>query len=73
MQSLNFNSVPQAAIHSVRFNNQELRLAWHKPTASFNTTDPDAVEPEDEEVRPSSQFNLRVFGLLCSSHLNYFY
>ncbi|KAL0190332.1 hypothetical protein M9458_013030, partial [Cirrhinus mrigala] len=39
----------QAAIHGVRFNNQELRLAWHKPPASLNTTDPDEVEPEDEE------------------------
>uniref|UniRef100_A0A673IKK2 RNA-binding protein 26-like n=1 Tax=Sinocyclocheilus rhinocerous TaxID=307959 RepID=A0A673IKK2_9TELE len=62
----------QAAIHGVRLNNQELRLAWHKPTASLNTTDPDEVEPEDEEVRPSSQFTLRVFGLLiCTTFLMY--
>ncbi|XP_016368928.1 RNA-binding protein 26-like [Sinocyclocheilus rhinocerous] len=40
----------QAAIHGVRLNNQELRLAWHKPTASLNTTDLDEVEPEDEEL-----------------------
>uniref|UniRef100_A0A9J8B9C8 RNA binding motif protein 26 n=1 Tax=Cyprinus carpio carpio TaxID=630221 RepID=A0A9J8B9C8_CYPCA len=39
----------QAAVHGVRLNNQELRLAWHKPTASLNTTNPDEVEPEDEE------------------------
>uniref|UniRef100_A0A8C2IGE2 RNA-binding protein 26 n=1 Tax=Cyprinus carpio TaxID=7962 RepID=A0A8C2IGE2_CYPCA len=39
----------QAAVHGVRFNNQELRLAWHKSTTSLNTTDPDEVEPEDEE------------------------
>ncbi|XP_059427695.1 RNA-binding protein 26 isoform X1 [Carassius carassius] len=39
----------QAAVHGVRLNNQELRLAWHKPTASLNTADPDEVDPEDEE------------------------
>lgn len=50
IQSLNFSCIPQAAIHGVRFNNQELRLAWHKPAASLNTADPDEVEPEDEEV-----------------------
>uniref|UniRef100_A0A671K5R8 RNA-binding protein 26-like n=1 Tax=Sinocyclocheilus anshuiensis TaxID=1608454 RepID=A0A671K5R8_9TELE len=33
----------QAAIHGVRLNNQELRLAWHKPTASLNTTDLDEI------------------------------
>uniref|UniRef100_A0A671NXV0 RNA-binding protein 26-like n=1 Tax=Sinocyclocheilus anshuiensis TaxID=1608454 RepID=A0A671NXV0_9TELE len=44
----------QAAIHGVRLNNQELRLAWHKPTASLNTTDPDEVEPEDEEFPEDS-------------------
>uniref|UniRef100_A0A9J8D0V1 RNA binding motif protein 26 n=1 Tax=Cyprinus carpio carpio TaxID=630221 RepID=A0A9J8D0V1_CYPCA len=48
----------QAAVHGVRLNNQELRLAWHKPTASLNTTNPDEVEPEDEEVHPSSLFTL---------------
>ncbi|XP_056097515.1 RNA-binding protein 26 isoform X1 [Rhinichthys klamathensis goyatoka] len=40
----------QAAIHGIRLNNQELRLAWHKPTASLNTTDLDEAEPEDEEL-----------------------
>uniref|UniRef100_A0A8C2BAU5 RNA-binding protein 26 n=1 Tax=Cyprinus carpio TaxID=7962 RepID=A0A8C2BAU5_CYPCA len=44
----------QAAVHGVRFNNQELRLAWHKSTASLNTTDPDEVEPEDEEFPEGS-------------------
>lgn len=44
----------QAAIHGVRLNNQELRLAWHKPAASLNTTDPDEVEPEDEEFPEDS-------------------
>ncbi|XP_016123641.1 RNA-binding protein 26 [Sinocyclocheilus grahami] len=44
----------RAAIHGVRLNNQELRLAWHKPTASLNTTDPDEVEPEDEEFPEDS-------------------
>uniref|UniRef100_A0A673H0V9 RNA-binding protein 26-like n=1 Tax=Sinocyclocheilus rhinocerous TaxID=307959 RepID=A0A673H0V9_9TELE len=44
----------QAAIHGVRLNNQELRLAWHKPTASLNTTDLDEVEPEDEEFPDDS-------------------
>lgn len=56
MWTLYFHSVPQAAIHGIRLNNQELRLAWHKPTASLNTTDLDEAEPEDEEVRPSSLF-----------------
>lgn len=44
----------QAAIYGVRFNNQELRLAWHKPAASLNTTDPDEVEHEDEEFPEDS-------------------
>uniref|UniRef100_A0A8C2IE35 RNA binding motif protein 26 n=1 Tax=Cyprinus carpio TaxID=7962 RepID=A0A8C2IE35_CYPCA len=44
----------QAAVHGVRFNNQELRLAWHKSTTSLNTTDPDEVEPEDEEFPEGS-------------------
>ncbi|XP_051567320.1 RNA-binding protein 26 isoform X2 [Myxocyprinus asiaticus] len=44
----------QAAIHGVRLNNQELRLAWHKPTLSLNTTDPDEAEPEDEEFAEDS-------------------
>ncbi|XP_030637079.1 RNA-binding protein 26 isoform X2 [Chanos chanos] len=43
-----------AAIHGVRLNNQELRLAWHKPAASLNTTDPEEVEPEEEEFQEDS-------------------
>lgn len=44
----------QAAIHGVRLNNQELRLAWHKPASSLNTTDRDEAEAEDEEFPEDS-------------------
>ncbi|XP_065149862.1 RNA-binding protein 26 [Paramisgurnus dabryanus] len=44
----------QAAVHGIRINNQELRLAWHKPAASLNTTDPDENEPDDEEFPEDS-------------------
>ncbi|XP_051562689.1 RNA-binding protein 26-like isoform X2 [Myxocyprinus asiaticus] len=44
----------QAAIHGVRLNNQQLRLAWHKPMLSLNSTDPDEAEPEDEEFAEDS-------------------
>ncbi|TRY98315.1 hypothetical protein DNTS_027904 [Danionella cerebrum] len=44
----------QAAVHGVRLNKQELHLAWHKPTTSLNTTDPDEGEPEDEEFAEDS-------------------
>lgn len=40
----------QAAVHGVRLNNQELRLAWHKPPVSLSAADTEAVEPEEEEV-----------------------
>lgn len=59
---INLNTVFQAAIHGVRLNNQELRLAWHKPASSLNTTDRDEAEAEDEEVYTSS------LRLLCSVH-----
>ncbi|XP_056606651.1 RNA-binding protein 26 isoform X2 [Triplophysa dalaica] len=44
----------QAAIHGVRLNSQGLRLAWHKPAASLNTTDPDETEQDDEEFAEDS-------------------
>ncbi|XP_041842836.1 RNA-binding protein 26 isoform X2 [Melanotaenia boesemani] len=39
----------QAALHGVRFNNQTLRLAWHKPATTHNTADADEEEPQEEE------------------------
>ncbi|KAI7807364.1 putative RNA-binding protein 26 [Triplophysa rosa] len=44
----------QAAIHGIRLNSKGLRLAWHKPAASLNTTDPDETEPDDEEFAEDS-------------------
>lgn len=39
----------QAALHGVRFNNQTLRLAWHKPATALSAADADQAEPEEEE------------------------
>ncbi|XP_036425660.1 RNA-binding protein 26 isoform X1 [Colossoma macropomum] len=44
----------QAAVHGMRLNNQELRLSWHKPTASLSTADTEEVEPEEEEFQEDS-------------------
>ncbi|XP_051986879.1 RNA-binding protein 26-like [Xyrauchen texanus] len=44
----------RAAIHGVRLNNQLLRLAWHKPVLSLNSTDQDEAEREDEEFAEDS-------------------
>uniref|UniRef100_A0A3Q0QN51 RNA binding motif protein 26 n=1 Tax=Amphilophus citrinellus TaxID=61819 RepID=A0A3Q0QN51_AMPCI len=40
----------QAALHGVKFNNQTLRLAWHKPITTLTTADADEAEPEEDEV-----------------------
>lgn len=40
----------QAALHGVKFNNQTLRLAWHKPVTALTTADADEAEPEEDEV-----------------------
>lgn len=34
----------------MRFNNQTLRLAWHKAVMILNTADADEAEPEEDEV-----------------------
>ncbi|XP_034436674.1 RNA-binding protein 26 isoform X1 [Hippoglossus hippoglossus] len=44
----------QAALHGVRFNNQTLRLAWHKPAITLSAADADGAEPEDDEYPEES-------------------
>lgn len=44
----------QAALHGVRFNNQTLRLAWHKPASALSTADADEAEPEEDEYPEES-------------------
>lgn len=44
----------QAAIHGVRFNNQTLRLAWHKVVTTLSTADADEAEPEEDEYPEES-------------------
>lgn len=39
----------QAALHGVRFNNQMLRLAWHK-AVTLSPVDADEAEQEEDEV-----------------------
>lgn len=34
----------------MKFNNQTLRLAWHKPITALTTADADEAEPEEDEV-----------------------
>ncbi|KAG7466987.1 hypothetical protein MATL_G00148460 [Megalops atlanticus] len=43
-----------AAVHGVKLNNQELKLAWHKPSAPLSAADPDEAEPEDDEFQEQS-------------------
>ena len=40
-------------MHGVRFNNQQLRLSWHKPPVPLTSCDLEEAEPEEEEVRSS--------------------
>ncbi|GLD55986.1 RNA-binding protein 26 [Lates japonicus] len=44
----------QAALHGTRFNNQTLRLAWHKPVTTLSTADADEAEPEEDEYPEES-------------------
>ncbi|XP_069553914.1 RNA-binding protein 26 [Brachyistius frenatus] len=44
----------QAALHGVRFNNQSLRLAWHKPVTTLSAADADEAEPEEDEYPEES-------------------
>lgn len=44
----------QAAIHGVRFNNQTLRLAWHKAVTTLSTVDADEAEPDEDEYPEES-------------------
>ncbi|AWP01291.1 putative RNA-binding protein 26-like [Scophthalmus maximus] len=44
----------QAAIHGVRFNNQTLRLSWHKPVMALSAADADEAEPEEDEYPEES-------------------
>ncbi|XP_012772402.2 RNA-binding protein 26 isoform X3 [Maylandia zebra] len=44
----------QAALHGVKFNNQTLRLAWHKPVTTLTTADADEAEPEEDEYPEES-------------------
>lgn len=43
-----------AAVHGVRFNNQLLRLSWHKPSVPLTHSDPEEAEPEEEEYQEDS-------------------
>ncbi|XP_035249321.1 RNA-binding protein 26 isoform X1 [Anguilla anguilla] len=43
-----------AAVHGMKLNNQELKLAWHKPAVPLSTADPDEAEPEEEEFPEQS-------------------
>ncbi|XP_011488833.1 RNA-binding protein 26 isoform X2 [Oryzias latipes] len=38
----------RAALHGLRFNNQTLRLAWHKPATTLNTAEEEEEPQEDE-------------------------
>lgn len=38
----------QAALHGLRFNNQTLRLAWHKPATTLSTAEEEEEQQEDE-------------------------
>lgn len=40
-----------AAVHGVRLNSSDLRLSWHKPAVSLNTTHTDDADLEDEEFQ----------------------
>ncbi|XP_063738098.1 RNA-binding protein 26 isoform X2 [Eleginops maclovinus] len=44
----------QAAVHGVRFNNQTLRLAWHKAVNTLGSADAEDAEPEDDEYPEES-------------------
>ncbi|XP_067116579.1 RNA-binding protein 26 isoform X1 [Osmerus mordax] len=43
-----------AAVHGVRLNSSELRLAWHKPALCLSTADTDEVDLEEDEFQESS-------------------
>ncbi|KAK5935478.1 hypothetical protein CgunFtcFv8_020838 [Champsocephalus gunnari] len=44
----------QAALHGVRFNNQTLRLAWHKAVKTLSAAHADEAEQEDDEYPEES-------------------
>uniref|UniRef100_UPI0037E87AE6 RNA-binding protein 26 isoform X2 n=1 Tax=Semicossyphus pulcher TaxID=241346 RepID=UPI0037E87AE6 len=44
----------QAALHGVRFNNQTLRLAWHKAVTTLSAADADDAEPDEDEYPEES-------------------
>ncbi|KAF7212295.1 RNA-binding protein 26 [Nothobranchius furzeri] len=44
----------QAALHGVKFNNQTLRLAWHKPAPTVSSADAEEEEPPEEEYPEES-------------------
>ncbi|XP_047219461.1 RNA-binding protein 26 [Girardinichthys multiradiatus] len=44
----------QAGLHGVRFNNQTLRLAWHKPATTLSTVDAEEKEPVEDEYPEES-------------------
>ncbi|KAJ8362392.1 hypothetical protein AAFF_G00376000 [Aldrovandia affinis] len=43
-----------AAVHGLKLNNQDLKLAWHKPPVSLNPADTDEPEAEEEEFPEQS-------------------
>uniref|UniRef100_A0AAY4DS12 RNA-binding protein 26 n=1 Tax=Denticeps clupeoides TaxID=299321 RepID=A0AAY4DS12_9TELE len=43
-----------AALRGLHLNNQDLRLAWHKPAIPLSLPDTDEVEPEEEEYQEES-------------------
>uniref|UniRef100_A0A8C9V9R1 RNA binding motif protein 26 n=1 Tax=Scleropages formosus TaxID=113540 RepID=A0A8C9V9R1_SCLFO len=52
-----------AAVHGVKFNSQDLKLAWHKPTAPLTPADAEEAEAEDEEVSTRIQSASRLSAL----------
>uniref|UniRef100_A0A3B3DLC9 RNA binding motif protein 26 n=1 Tax=Oryzias melastigma TaxID=30732 RepID=A0A3B3DLC9_ORYME len=40
----------RAALHGLRFNNQTLRLAWHKPATTLSTAEEEEEQQEDESL-----------------------
>ncbi|XP_066562784.1 RNA-binding protein 26 isoform X2 [Amia ocellicauda] len=43
-----------AAVHGAKFNNLDLKLAWHKPVTTLTATEPEEAEPEEEEFQEES-------------------
>ncbi|XP_054626022.1 RNA-binding protein 26 isoform X2 [Dunckerocampus dactyliophorus] len=44
----------QAALHGLKLNNHNLRLAWHKPAMTLNAADANEAEPDEDEYPEES-------------------